>query len=148
MREWLRKYWINTKKLLLDSWRSGMSPHKWGLAVAVSFLWGTMPMLGLVTALSFFSGWALRVSIPLVVGLTFAITPIQAAMVVPFIQMGAGWYPFEEGFPLAMSGLFPWLEQVGIWQIQALGAWLTVMLPSAVAIYFLVRIVFFFFVKR
>jgi hypothetical protein len=105
-------------------------------------------MLGLVTALSFFSGWAFRVSIPLVVGLTFAITPIQAAMVVPFIQMGAGWYPIEEGLPVAMSGLFPWLEQIGLWQIQALGAWLTVMLPGSVILYMLVRIAFFFVQKH
>ncbi len=135
-------------KLLRDAWSSHMSPHKWGLAVAISFLWGTMPMLGLVTALSFFSGWALRVSIPLVVGLTFAITPIQAAMVIPFINLGSGWYPFSEGLPKMMSGMMPWLEQVGIWQIQALGAWLTVMVPGVVLIYVLVRLIFFFLLKR
>lgn len=99
-------------------------------------------MLGLVTALSFFSGWALRVSIPLVVGLTFAITPIQAAMVVPFIQWGARWYPMKEGLSVDLAGLVPWLEQIGIWQIQALGAWLTVMVPGALVAYVLVRVSF------
>lgn len=143
MRAWLLKYWTNTRKLLRDAWYSRMSPHKWGLAIAVSFLWGTMPMLGLVTALSFFSGWALRVSIPLVVGLTFAITPVQAAMVIPFIQFGAAWFPFSDGLPTMMSSLGPWLEQVGIWQIQALGAWLTVMVPGSVILYMVVRVVFF-----
>ncbi|MEZ5031051.1 MAG: hypothetical protein R2787_06610 [Saprospiraceae bacterium] len=142
MKNRLVRYWASTRQLLIDSWRSGLSPHQWGLAVAVSFLWGTMPMLGLVTALSFFSGWALRVSIPLVVGLTFAITPIQAAMVVPFIRMGARWYPMQDGFSLDLAGMVPWLEQIGVWQIQALGAWLTVMVPGSVALYVLVRFTF------
>lgn len=142
MRAWLLKYWTNTLNLLRDAWRSRLSPHQWGLAIAVSFLWGTMPMLGLVTALSFFSGWALRVSIPLVMALTFAITPIQAIMVVPFIRMGARWYPMTEGLHVNWTGLVPWLEQVGIWQIQALGAWLTIMVPGAILFYVVVRLSF------
>lgn len=130
----LRNY-IRARRLIRDQIREGIRPHPFALACAVSLFIGTMPMLGPVTALSLLSSWILRLSIPLVMGLTVLMTPIQAALAIPLQQLGARWFPVAPVPSVRQAGMVPWLETVGAWQLQALEAWLVVMLPVAAFVY-------------
>ena len=119
MRRRIRYTWLKTLKLIRESMSEGMSPHRLSMAFVVTLFWGTMPMLGLVTALSLFSSWLFRLSVPLVVGLTFVITPLQAILVLPFIQLGKSWFPFtlgEDGdniWPDRLAGAVRYLANSG-----------------------------------
>lgn len=121
-----------------ESLQAGLTPHRMALAFALSLLWGTMPILGPVTGLSLISSWVFRLSIPLVVGLTYLMTPLQVILAVPFQQLGAWLFPAISGASASRAGMVPWLEKAGTWQIQALEAWIIVMLPAAGFIYLIV----------
>lgn len=138
MQRFFLRHFIRARRLIRDQWRAGMRPHPFALACAVSLFIGTMPMLGPVTALSLLSSWLLRLSVPMVMGLTVLMTPIQAVLAIPLQQLGARWFPIDAGRGLRASGMVTWLETAGAWQIQALEAWLVVMLPAATMAYLLI----------
>lgn len=141
MRHYIIRQYYRLKKIILESLQAGLTPHRMALAFALSVLWGTMPMLGPVTGLSLISSWAFRLSIPLVVGLTYLMTPLQVILAVPFQQLGAWWFPVTTQIASHNAGMVPWLEKAGTWQIQALEAWIIVMLPVAGFIYLIVFVV-------
>ncbi len=141
MRAYFIRQYNRLKKIILDSLKAGLTPHRLALAFALSVLWGTMPMLGPVTGLSLISSWTFRLSIPLVLGVTYLLTPLQVLLAVPFQQLGAWWFPVASGSSANHSGMVPWLEQAGTWQIQALEAWVIVMLPAAGFIYLIILVV-------
>lgn len=107
------------------------------LAVAIGLFWGTLPMLGPVTAASILSGWLLRVSVPLILGVTLIITPLQALLAVPFRYIGAWVSPDPISHLGGLTADLPFLETAGNWQFQALIAWLLLMPPVSIAAYFL-----------
>jgi uncharacterized protein (DUF2062 family) len=135
MRRYLIRTYIRSRRLIIEHLRTGLSPHRMALACAVACFIGTMPMLGPVTVLSLFGSWIFRLSIPLVMGLTVLMTPLQALLAIPFQRLGAFWFPVRQDAGLRMAGMVPWLEKVGAWQLQALEAWLIVMLPAAGFVY-------------
>lgn len=138
-----RLAWRRGARMVREHLQDGMQPAKLALGLAFGFLWGTMPMFGLVTLLSLASCRLFRLSIPLVFGFTILITPLQALLAIPFQQVGAAWFPISESQPLQMSSMVPFLEKLGAWQIQALQAWGLIMVPATVVFYFLVRIILY-----
>jgi uncharacterized protein (DUF2062 family) len=125
--------------MIREHLRDGMQPGKLALGLSVGFLWGTMPMLGLVTILSIASCRLMKLSIPLVLGFTILITPLQAILFIPFQQLGAAWFPISPATTQQMGSMIPFLEKLGTWQIQALEAWGVTMLPAAALLYVTIR---------
>ena len=135
MKHWIQSLQERAVGLFRDSLQAGEGPRRMALAVALGLFWGTLPMLGPVTAASILSGWLLRVSIPLIVGVTLILTPLQAILALPFRYFGA-WLssePIERIGGLASD--IPFLQTMGNWQLQAVLAWLMLMPPLCIAAY-------------
>jgi uncharacterized protein (DUF2062 family) len=137
MKQWIRRLGDRALALFRDSLQAGEGPHRMAMAVAIGLFWGTLPMLGPVTAASVLSGWIMRVSVPLIVGVTLLITPLQAILALPFRYVGAWVSPDPMQQLGALAAKAPFLQAAGNWQIQAVLAWLLVMPPLSLAAYFI-----------
>lgn len=132
VKKWTRRWWQKIKPFLSER----MSPHQQALALSFALLWGTIPLLGPVSLLGLMSCWFLRLSVPLVLGAIWMLTPLQVVLALPFRQLGAWWFPASRPDLFQPQAEPLWWEMAGTWQMQALEAWAAIMIPLASGFYF------------
>lgn len=81
----ITKIWQHIKSLF----KQGLSPRDLALSIAVAMLISVIPVLGITTILLTAVALPLRLNLPIMIAVSYTITPLQIALVVPFITMGA-----------------------------------------------------------
>ena len=66
----------------------GVSPRRLALTLALGFVIGCLPLLGLPTALCALIAIAFRLNQPAIQLANYAAMPLQVALIVPFIRLG------------------------------------------------------------
>jgi uncharacterized protein (DUF2062 family) len=73
---------------LLAQLKQGATPEALANAVAAGLLAGTLPFLGLTTALAGLLGWLWKLNHPVLQAVNYALSPVQLALIVPFVRLG------------------------------------------------------------
>lgn len=117
--------------------RQGISPQRLALTLALGFAVGCIPVVGVPTALCTLLALALGLNLPAIQAANYAMTPVQVALIVPFIRLGM--WLFSSGprtafntHALLHTSPFAALSLMGGLAAQALLAWLLVAIPSVV----------------
>ena len=130
MTEWLHKAKDQTAGWL----RTGMSPRKLALTLALGFAIGCLPVIGIPTALCAVLALTMRLNVPAIQAANYAAMPLQLVLIFPFIRLG-GWL-FASGQQQAMErSLLHGFGLQSLWASgavagQALGAWLVLAAPA------------------
>ena len=84
-RSWLQRQIITPIFQLL---RQGITPEKIALSIAFGAVLGSMPFIGLTTALCFVIAYALRLNPVAIQLVNYLMYPVQIALFLPFIRAG------------------------------------------------------------
>ena len=137
----------NRAKTKAASWLlEGISPERLAITLALGFVLGFIPVVGLPTALCAILAAALRLNLPAIQAANYAAMPFQLALIVPFVRMGGKLTPAAAKSTLSMSALAHaplqlllhsssgMVLQFGRLAGQALLAWTLVAVPVAVVL--------------
>lgn len=121
--------------------RQGISPRRLALTLAMGFAIGCIPVVGIPTVLCGALALALRLNLPAMQVANYAAMPLQLALIVPFVRIGArlhpsGAHPAVTATSLLHTAPLHILEQMGGLAVQALAAWLLLAIPSVLLITF------------
>lgn len=135
----------NQAKAKSASWLlQGISPERLAITLALGFVLGFIPVVGLPTALCAVLAVALRLNLPAIQAANYVAMPFQIALIVPFVRMGGRITPgaakstLDLGvlahLPLQVllhsSGAVAW--EIGKLASQALLAWIIVAVPVSI----------------
>ncbi|HLH16075.1 MAG TPA: DUF2062 domain-containing protein [Bryobacteraceae bacterium] len=101
---------------------NGLSAEEAARIVAVGFVLGTVPVYGLPTLLCAGAALVLRLNLPALQIVNQLIVPVQLALLLPMVRVGA-----------AVAGARPGLAGT---LVHALAGWLCLCVPAGVALYF------------
>jgi hypothetical protein len=119
----------------------GIAPRRLALTLALGFVLGCIPVVGIPTALCAMVALAFRLNQPAIQAANYLAMPFQVALIVPFVRLGSKLTPAVEptGLDLAVLARSPFqlithsssqlLSQLGLMAGQALLAWLVVAVP-------------------
>jgi len=138
--------WERMQKRAAEWLLSGFSPERLGLSLALGFVLGCIPVLGIPTGLCVVVALAFRLNHPAIQAANYAAMPFQVALIAPLVKLGGWLIPaltpprMDLGIllhsPLAtvwhMPG--PLLAQLGVLAGQALVAWLVIAVPAAIVL--------------
>lgn len=124
----------------------GMTPHKIALTLALGVMLGATPVLGTTTILCAAAAVALRLNLALIQAVNFVAYPLQLLLLIPFMQAGQWLFrqpplPFSRDQLLSMlhSGYRHALEQLWLYSLHGVVAWLLLGGAGAVIIYLILR---------
>ncbi len=123
--------------------RQGVSPRRLALTLALGFVVGCIPVVGLPTALCVVIALAFRLNQPAIQAANYLAMPFQAALLVPLVRLGAKLIPMAARQTPDLSTLLHSPAQLfahspqlalrfGGMAGQALVAWLLLALPVVV----------------
>jgi hypothetical protein len=118
----------------------GISPQRLALTLALGFVLGCIPLVGLPTGLCAAIALAFRLNLPAIQAANYAAMPFQLALVVPFIRLGGKLTPATHSaldlsvlahspLQLIQHSSAQLVSQVGILAGQALLGWLLLAIP-------------------
>jgi hypothetical protein len=104
---------------------AGLTPEKIDLIIAVGFVLGTFPVLGVAGILCLVGAMVLRLHIPALQVVGQAVTPVQYALLVPLARLGARVIGFRAGIGGAV--------------VHAVTGWFCVCVPLGLVLYVALR---------
>lgn len=122
----------------------GIAPERLALTLAVGFVLGCIPLLGIPTGLCVVVALAFRLNQPVIQAANYAAMPFQMALIVPFARLGGKLVPHishtaldlnaltRSPLKLVMHSSAEIVTQLGILAGQAFLAWLILAVPVAV----------------
>jgi uncharacterized protein (DUF2062 family) len=127
----------------------GITPRRLAFTLALGFVLGFIPLLGVPTGLCVLAALAFRLNQPAIQVANYAAMPFQLALVVPFVRLGGKLTPWltRQGVDMAMLTSSPWqmlqhsstqvATQLGIMAGQAMLAWMLVAIPMTLVLTFM-----------
>jgi uncharacterized protein (DUF2062 family) len=144
----MRSFWPNweaIKALAVQALRRGISPQRLALTLALGFVLGCIPVIGIPTALCAMVALLFRLNLPAIQAANYAAMPFQVALIVPLARLGgvlcgllvplttrrAIDFHMLTHSPLQLirHSSIRLLEQLGLLAGQALLAWLVIAVP-------------------
>ena len=133
--------WEAIKAPAVQALRRGISPQRLALTLALGFVFGCIPVIGVPTALCAMVALLFRLNLPVIQAANYAAMPFQVALIVPLARLGARIAPFaarravdfqmltRSPLELIRHSSIRLLEQFGILAGQAFLAWLVIAVP-------------------
>jgi len=140
--------WTEVRRIAAEALMQGISPRRLALTIALGFVLGCLPLVGIPTALCVLVAFAFRLNQPMIQVANYAALPFQMVLVVPFARLGGKLMPgfLQSKLDLGVLAHLTLrtithsstqvLGQVGILAGQALLAWLLVAIPVATLLTF------------
>jgi uncharacterized protein (DUF2062 family) len=131
--------WRTASRNQVAGWlRTGISPRRLALTLALGFAIGCLPVIGIPTALCIGVAMVLRLNVPAIQAANYLAMPLQLMLMLPFVRLG-GWMfasgaqqPLESallhGSPMQM------LSASGSTASHALAGWLVIAGPMVLVL--------------
>lgn len=124
----------------------GFSPERLALSLALGFVLGCIPVVGIPTGLCIAVAAAFRLNHPAIQAANYVAMPLQVALIAPLVKLG-GWLAPALAAPrmdlalllhspidTALHAPGPLMAQIGRLAGQALLAWLVIAAPAALVL--------------
>ncbi|RPA67790.1 DUF2062 domain-containing protein [Cyclobacteriaceae bacterium YHN15] len=142
---WFRNYQQKLKRLF----QQGLTPKELARSIALAFWIGIFPIYGTTTVVITFLALKLRLNLPIMIAVSYVLTPLQFLFLIPFIRIGEfvlGYQPMVMDLStlkaLFSTGLFETLSVFSGRLALAVGAWILVALPVSVLLYIILFQIF------
>ncbi len=137
--------WMRMRKKAAEWLLAGFSPERLALSLALGFVLGCIPVVGVPTGLCVVVALAFRLNHPAIQAANYAAMPFQVALIAPLVKLGGFLMPAlaaqRRDFsillhsPIALAHApGPVLAQLGMMAGQALLAWLVIAAPAALVL--------------
>jgi uncharacterized protein (DUF2062 family) len=150
-------FWLRTKLLqpLLAFLKQGITPQKLAWSIAIGFVIGIFPMIGLTTVLAFLFAFIFRLNIAATQLVNYAVYPLQILLIIPFFQVGAWavgekevFFSLDDLLKTFSNNIFLALQTLGWAVLYAVLAWFVIAIPLCLGIYSLCFSIFSKFLKE
>jgi uncharacterized protein (DUF2062 family) len=135
--------WQQIRKRALTWLLEGFSPERLALSLALGFVFGCIPVVGVPTGLCVLIAVIFRLNHPAIQAANYAAMPLQVALIAPLVKLG-GWLVPALAVPGPKLALLlhaplttafhapgPLLAQLATLAGRALLAWLVIAAPAA-----------------
>jgi uncharacterized protein (DUF2062 family) len=118
-----------------EGWmRTGISPRRLALTLALGFAIGCIPMMGIPTAVCLVVALSLRLNLPAIYSANYAAMPLQVTLAFPFLRLGRWMFASGTGSSLSAGTLLHQSPIKLIWASgslagEAVAAWLVTAVP-------------------
>ena len=127
---------------ILDLLRQGITPEKISLSIALGITLGVTPVIGSTTILCFLVAAVFGLNLPAIQLVNYVVYPLQFALLIPFIRMGA-WIFAEQPAKTSVAQILSliradvWSAIATLWTVtmHALVAWLALGSLASLVIY-------------
>lgn len=124
--------------------KQGMTPHDLALALALGIALGTFPVVGATSLLCTIFSIVMRLNLPVIQSVNWAVSPLQLTLLIPFFKIGAAMFG-SGGIPHSLSALVAMMQTDPLGTISrfftvtlhGIGAWALLAPPVAILIYIL-----------
>ncbi len=131
---------------VLEQLRQGITPERIAWSVALGFVVGVVPVLGIATGLCALAGWWLRLNQPVIQMVNYLAYPLQIALLLPFYRAGETLLG-RDHLPLSLEaitgrfreGFWVFLREFGGVLAGGVLVWLLVAPVAAFALYGVLR---------
>ncbi len=121
----------------------GITAKKLALTIALGFVIGIMPFIGLATLVCTLLGWRLRLNIPAMLLICYLAGPFHLLFYIPFIQVGIWVFGMDE-FRMSFDQILVlfkenWLlalEKVWLANMLGMMVWMFLTVPLTAVIYY------------
>lgn len=122
--------------------KQGLTPKELALSISIAVLIGVFPIYGTTTFILAFLALRLRLNLPIMIGVSYVLTPAQILLIIPFARVGEFLFGFEtlgmdmESLQNAYAdGILEVFSQYSGRLVLAVGGWMIVTIPIAVLLY-------------
>ena len=121
-----------------EAWmRQGISPRRLALTLALGFVIGCIPLVGIPTAVCAVVALSLRLNLPAIQAANYAAMPLQVLLIFPFVRLGGWMFASSSRHALTTSSVihaspFKMLWTSGSLAGEAVAAWLVIAAPMVV----------------
>lgn len=138
--------WLRFQKRAVEWLVEGFSPERLALSLALGFVLGCIPVLGVPTGLCLVVAAAFRLNHPAIQAANYIAMPFQVALIAPLVKLGGKLMPalavpradlsllLHAPLAAAMHAPGPLMEQMGKLAGQAMVAWLVIAIPVALVL--------------
>lgn len=116
MKNWFKRRLVDPILALL---KQGITPDKLALSIAFGTGFGLFPVLGASTILCAAAAVALRLNMPAIQLVNYALSPLQVLLIIPFVRVGEA-VTGAPAFPITISGGLEILAQGALQAIRVL----------------------------
>lgn len=128
---------------ILNLLRQGITPEKIALSIACGIALGVFPVIGATTLLCAAAAIVLRLNLPAIQLVNYFVSPLQIALLLPFIRFGEFLFRVREPIPFSITQILEMIatsipNAVGtLWTatMHAIAAWLLVGPFSVLVLY-------------
>lgn len=121
---------------VINLMRQGITPEKIAISISLGIALGVFPVLGATTLLCALAAVALGLNIPAIQLVNYLVSPLQLALLIPFMQVG-GWLFGSGPTGFSLSEVASMVRTdighaiVTLWSatVRAIGAWLLILPP-------------------
>jgi uncharacterized protein (DUF2062 family) len=121
--------WMTIKGKVTLWLLQGISPRRLALTLALGFVLGCLPLVGIPTGLCVVVAMAFRLNLAAIQAANYAAMPFQLALIVPFVRLGGRLTPGGSHPAFAVTAMAHFPAQIAIFAGQALLAWLVLSVP-------------------
>jgi uncharacterized protein (DUF2062 family) len=126
--------WRTASRNQIAGWlRTGVSPRRLALTLALGFAIGCLPVIGIPTALCIGVAFLLRLNVPAIQAANYLAMPLQLTLMIPFVRLGGWMFSSGEQQSLERALLhgspMQMLFASGSAASQALAGWLVIAGP-------------------
>lgn len=124
--------------------KQGMTPHDLALALALGVALGTFPVVGATSLLCTIVSIVLRLNLPVIQSINWAVSPLQLTLLIPFFKVGSAMFGRGD-ISLSLSALVAMMQADPVGTIgrfllvtlHGIGAWALLAPPVAILLYIL-----------
>lgn len=132
------------KERLIAFLRQGTTPHDLALALALGVALGTFPVVGTTTLLCAGASVLLRLNLPAIQSVNWAVSPLQLTLLIPLFRLGSAIFGGNAA-TVSLAALVTMMQTdplgtIGkflIVTLHGIGAWALVAPPMGVLLYIL-----------
>jgi len=129
--------------------KQGLTPRELALSISIAGLIGVFPIYGTTTFVLAFLALRLKLNMPIMIAVSYVLTPAQILLIIPFARVGEFLFGFEtlgmdmESMQNAYAdGILEVFSQYSGRLVLAVGGWVIIAAPVAVLIYIVLFQVF------
>jgi hypothetical protein len=121
--------WVTIKRRLALWLLEGLSPRRLALTLALGFVLGCLPLVGITTGLCVVVAVAFRLNFAAIQAANYAALPFQIALIVPFARLGGRLTSSAAHLSIGSTAFAHFPHQIAVFAGQALLAWLVFSIP-------------------
>lgn len=122
--------------------KQGLTPNELALSISIAVLIGVFPIYGTTTFILAFLALRLSLNLPIMIAVSYVLTPAQILLIIPFARVGEFLFGFEtlgmdmESLQNAYAdGILEVFSKYSGRLVLAVGGWMIVTIPIAVLFY-------------